>query len=90
LGFASGQYGQPGDNTYNTIINLWGNSPDSYSLFVGEAQVDGSGNVIGDAQWVYNIDNSALTLTPTPEPITLSLLAPGGLALLRRKTATAG
>jgi hypothetical protein len=82
LGFGSGQYGA---NSYNTLINLWGNSPGSYALFVGEAQVDGNGNVVGDAQYVYHWENGSLTLTPTPEPATLSLLVLGGLAMLRRR-----
>jgi hypothetical protein len=83
LCFGSGQYGP---NNYNTLINLWGNSPGSYALFVGEAQVDGNGNVIGDAQYVYHWENGSLTLTtPTPEPATMSLLVLGGLAMLRRR-----
>jgi hypothetical protein len=81
LGFGSGQYGS---QNYNTVINLWGNSPGSYSLFVGEAQVDGNGNVIGDAQYVYHWENGALTLTGVPEPATLSLLVLGSLAMFRR------
>ena len=84
LGFGSGQYGP---SSYNTLINLWGNSPGSYTLFIGEALLDGNGNVVGDAQYVYHSDSSSLTLTPVPEPATLSLLALGGLAMLRRRKA---
>ena len=79
LGFGSGPYQ---DSThYNTLINLWGNSPDSYTLFVGEAQLDGNGNVI-DAEWVYHADSGSLTLIPVPEPATLALAGLSGLSLL--------
>jgi hypothetical protein len=75
LGFGSGFYGYDGGTPeYDTIINLWGNGPGSYGLFVGEAQVDGSGNVIGDAQWVYAENNGTLNLTPSPEPSTVALM----------------
>ena len=85
LGFASGPYQD--SVHYNTLINLWGNSPGSYTLFVGEAQLDGDGNVIGDAQWVYTTDSGSLTLTPVPEPATLGLVSAGllGLLALRRR-----
>jgi hypothetical protein len=92
LGFGSGYYGMDGGTSeYVTIINLWGNGPGSYSLFIGEAQVDGDGNVIGDPQWVYHTDNSStssLNLVPVPEPATLGLVSAGLLSLLafrRRK-----
>jgi hypothetical protein len=90
LGFASGQYQD--SVHYNTLINLWGNSPGSYSLFVAEAQVDGNGNVIGDPQWVYTQSNGSLALTPTPEPSTVALILGGlivGAVVIRRRRATA-
>jgi PEP-CTERM motif len=90
LGFGSGQYGP---TQYNTLINLWGNSPGSYTLFVAEAQLDGNGNVIGDPQWVYNASNGSLTITDVgaavPEPATYALfgvLAVGCLAMRRRRS----
>jgi hypothetical protein len=90
LGFGSGQYGP---TQYNTLINLWGNSPGSYTLFVAEAQLDGNGNVIGDPQWVYNASNGSLTVTDVgasvPEPATYALfgvLAVGCLAMRRRRS----
>jgi hypothetical protein len=93
LGFGSGFYGYDGGTPeYDTIINLWGNSPGSYGLFVGEAQVDGSGNVIGDAQWVYAENNGSLTLTPSPEPSTVALMLGAltvGFVAIRRRRATA-
>jgi hypothetical protein len=90
LGFASGQYQD--SVHYNTLINLWGNSPGSYSLFVAEAQLDGNGNVIGDAQWVYAQSNGSLALTPSPEPSTVALILGGlivGSGIIRRRRATA-
>jgi hypothetical protein len=92
LGFGSGQYGA---NNYNLLINLWGNSPDSYTLFIGEAQLDGNGNVIGDPQWVYALNNGSLTLTvAVPEPTTwtspmvlvaLAVCSAGPVAFRRRR-----
>jgi hypothetical protein len=82
LGFGSDPYGS---SSYNTVINLWGNSPGSYTLFIGEALLDGNGNVVGDAQYVYHTDSGSFTLTPVPEPATLALLALAGAALLARR-----
>lgn len=89
LGFGSGPYQD--SVHYNTLINLWGNSPGSYTLFIGEAQLDGNGNVIGNAQWVYHTDSGSLTLTPVPEPSTDALIILGALtvgsAAIRRRAA---
>jgi hypothetical protein len=91
LGFASGPYQD--SVHFNTLINLWGNSPSSYTLFVAEAQLDGSGNVIGDPQWVYVLEDGSLTLTAVPEPSTNALVILGaltvGFALIRRRRAVA-
>jgi hypothetical protein len=90
VAFGSGYYGMDGSTPeYNTVINLWGNSPGSYGMFIGEANVDGNGNVIGDAQWVYVYDEpGTLTLTPVPEPTTAGcfLLGLGALACCQRFT----
>lgn len=87
LGFASGQYQDSAH--YETLINLWGNSPGSYTLFVAEAQLDSQGNVIGDPQYVYNLTNGSLTFSAAvPEPATFGALAGfgalGSCFLLRR------
>ncbi len=94
IAFGSDFYGFDGGTPeYNTIVNIWGNSPGSYSMFVGEAQLDGNGNVIGDPQWVYTQSNGSLTLTtPTPEPSTVALIMLGalaGFAVIRRRRAMA-
>ena len=91
VAFGSGYFGMDGATPeYNTIINLWGNSPDSYGMFIGEAQLDASGNVIGDAQWVYVYNEpGTLTLTPVPEPSTCALILGAltvGFAGIRRRT----
>jgi hypothetical protein len=95
LGFGSGPY--DGSAHYNTLINLWGNGPGSYTLFIGEANLDGNGNVIGDAQYVYHMDSGSLTLitpivTAVPEPSTFTALGIGAISLLayawRQKKAT--
>lgn len=78
LGFGSGQYQD--SVHYSTVINLFGNSPDSYRLFVGEAQLDSIGNVIGDAQWVYASNDGSLTLAAVPEPATYGAI--GGVVML--------
>jgi hypothetical protein len=94
VAFGSDFFGYDGGTPeYNTIINIWGNSPGSYSMFVGQAQLDGNGNVIGDAQWVYTQDNGSLTLTPAPEPsvltntVFLGGLTAGFMAIRRRRAA---
>jgi hypothetical protein len=90
LAFGSGQYDP---NHYNVLINLWGNAPGSYGLFVGLANVDGSGNVIGDPQYVYHVDSGSLNLTEVPEPATyaaiLGALALGLVTVRRRKPVAA-
>ena len=83
LGFASGPYQD--SVHFNTLINLWGNSPGSYTLFVAEANVDTNGNVIGDPQYVYNASTGTLTITPVPGPASISTIAVGAIALLRRR-----
>jgi hypothetical protein len=83
LDFGSGQYGT---TYYNTIINLWGNSPGSYSLFVGEAGTHFGG--VYDSEFVYTQSNGNLTLTPVPDASSsLVLLSSSCLALgiVRRK-----
>ncbi len=86
LGFASGQYQD--SVHYNVLINLWGNSPGSYTLFVAEAELDSNGNVIGDPQYVYNLSNGSLTFSPAPEPATFAAaagLGAFGLCFLPRR-----
>jgi hypothetical protein len=75
VAFASGFYGMDGGTPeYNTIVDLWGNSPGSYGMFIGEANpadLEPDGTLIPgrDAQWVYVFNESGtLTLTPVPEP----------------------
>ena len=84
VAFASGFYGYDGGTPeYNALINIWGNGAGSYGMFIGEANVDGNGNVIGDAGWVYVYNETGtLTLTPVPEPATLALAGLSGLSLL--------
>ena len=93
VAFGSGYAGSDGGTPiYDTVVNIWGNSPGSYSLFVGEAQVDANGNVIGDPQWVYTTSNGSLTLAVATVPeasafgpaAACGLLAVGGISLLRR------
>ena len=83
LGFGSGQY----DSWhYNTLVNLWGNSPGSYTLFVGEAGTHYGG--AWDPEFVYAASTGTLTLTAVPEPTTmisgaLALLLPVGVSVRR-------
>jgi hypothetical protein len=60
-------------------FNLWGNSPDSYSLFDVSGPPD---------THEYIIDNGIATITPVPEPTTAGcfLLGLGALACFRRFT----
>ena len=82
-----------GTPVYDTIIGLWGNSPGSYGMFIGEANpadLNPDGTLIPgrDAQWVYVYNETGtLTLTPVPEPATLGLVSAGllGLLALRRR-----
>ncbi|HTQ30863.1 MAG TPA: PEP-CTERM sorting domain-containing protein [Opitutaceae bacterium] len=96
LVFVAGQYGP---THYNTLIGLnggdaYGNlSPGEYTLFVGEALLDGSGNVIAP-EYVYHWDTAfgSLSLTAIPEPAAYAAVF--GLAALvfvvirRRKIVT--
>jgi len=95
LAFGSSPYGP---NEYDTLIGLnggdaYGNIPPyEYTLFVGEAELDGSGNVIpGENEYVYTWTSGTLTLTPVPEPATdaliLCALAMGFLVIRRRAAA---
>jgi len=92
LVFVAGQYGP---THYNTLIGLnggdaYGNlSPGEYTLFVGEALLDGNGNVIAP-EYVYHWDSAfgSLSLTAIPEPATYAAvfgLAALGLAAIRRR-----
>lgn len=86
-----------GTPVYDTIIGLWGNSPGSYGMFIGEANpadLNPDGTLIAgrDAQWVYvytEIGTVTLTLSPVPEPGTFALVSAGllGLLALRRHKA---
>ncbi len=95
--FASGFYGYDGGTPeYNALINIWGNGPGSYGMFIGEANpadLNPDGTLIpgSDAQWVYVYNETGtmtVTLSPVPEPATLGLVSAGLLGLLafrRRK-----
>ena len=94
--FASGFYGYDGSTPeYNTLINIWGNSPGSYGMFIGEANpadLNPDGTLIPgrDAQWVYVYNETGtMTFTSVPEPATLGLISAGllGLLALRRHRA---
>ena len=88
-----------GTPVYDTIINLWGNGPGSYGMFIGEANpadLNPNGTLIAgrDAQWVYvDYETGTLTLTtvPVPEPTTAALilvaLTVGFVAIRRRRAA---
>ena len=98
VAFASGPAGSDGGTpVYDTIINIWGNSPGSYGMFIGEANpadLEPDGTLIPgrDAQWVYVYDETGsmtFTSVPVPEPATLGLVSAGflGLLVLRRRKA---
>lgn len=86
-----------GTPIYDTIINIWGNGPGSYGMFIGEANpadLNPDGTLIPghDAQWVYVYDETGtVTATPVPEPTTnaliLGALALGFVAIRRRRAA---
>ena len=77
-----------GTPVYDTVINLWGNGPGSYGMFIGEANpadLNPDGTLISgrDAQWVYVYDETGtVALTSVPEPTTLALAGLSGLSLL--------
>lgn len=81
-----------GTPVYDTLINIWGNGPGSYTMFVGEANpadLNPDGTLIAgrDAQWVYVYGESGtMNITPVPEPATAGclLLGLGVFALTRR------
>lgn len=87
-----------GTPIYDTIVNIWGNGPGSYTMFIGEANpadlnLDGTLIAGRDAQWVYVYgENGTVTITPAPEPATNALIL-GALAVgfvaIRRRRATA-
>jgi hypothetical protein len=79
LAFASGHIA---NNEYQTAINLFGNGPGSYGLFVG----------MGPGEYVYNQSNGPLIVTEIPEPsIYAAVIGAAALALAftcgRRRTA---
>jgi hypothetical protein len=87
-----------GTPIYDTVVNIWGNGPGSYTLFVGEANpadLNPDGTLIAgrDPQWVYVSENGTMTVTavPVPEPTTAALilcaLAVGFVAIRRRRAA---
>ncbi len=89
-----------GTPVYDTIVNIWGNGPGSFGMFIGEANpadLNPDGTLIAgrDAQWVYVYNESGsmtITAVPVPEPTTAALLL-GALAVgfvaIRRRRATA-
>ncbi len=95
VAFGSGPAGSSGE--YDTLINIWGNSPGSYGMFIGEANpadLNPDGTLIAgrDPQWVYVFDETGsmtLTAVPVPEPATLGLVSAGflGLLAMRRRKA---
>jgi hypothetical protein len=99
--FASGFYGYDGGTPeYNALVNIWGNGPGSYSMFIGEANpayLNPDGTAIAGAphneiQWVYVYDEPGtltLAMAPVPEPATVGLVSAGllGLLALRRRKA---
>jgi hypothetical protein len=89
-----------GTPVYDTLVNVWGNSPGSYTMFIGEANpsdLEPDGTLIPgrDAQWGYVYgENGTMTfnpIVPAPEPSTDALIILGALtvgfaAIRRRRT----
>lgn len=98
VAFASGPAGSDGGTPiYDTIINIWGNSPGSYGMFIGEANpadLEPNGTLIPgrDPQWVYVYDETGtlnVYLAPEPSTYALILFALTGVFLVKRRRAAA-
>ena len=85
---ASGEYAVVWDDTDIThcyklqdLVENWASS--GWTRLYAANDVNENGQIVGYG--LYNNRELGFLLTPTPEPATLSLLALGGLALLRRR-----